>query len=117
MKTTYAFARRGPDKVTEAIAGVLSSGTSFEFKTLFTAVHADLKARNAASGGEEMLRLRSYEKLQSLVQAGIVKKTGKDYRGVSKALVTFMDEMAAANSTFAAKATSRPATRLTKTLS
>ena len=33
-----------------------------EFKPLFNVVHTSLRARNAASGGEEMLRLRVYEK-------------------------------------------------------
>jgi hypothetical protein len=44
----------------------------------------------AASGGEEMLRLRAYEKLQNLVSRGMVKKSGKKYRGLAslaKALV------------------------------
>ena len=46
-------------------------------------VHANLRARNAASGGEEMLRLRAYEKLQTLVSRGMVKKTGKKYKGLA----------------------------------
>ncbi len=46
-------------------------------------VHASLRARNAASGGEEMLRLRAYEKLQTLVSRGMVKKTGKKYKGLA----------------------------------
>ena len=49
-----------------------------------------------------MLRLRAYEKLQNLVQAGIVKKTGKEYRGVTAALVTFMETAAELNAKFAA---------------
>ena len=43
--------------------------------------------RKAASGGEEMLRLCMYEKLQNLVREGRVKKTGKKYKGVVKALL------------------------------
>ena len=70
----------------EELAAVLSKKTSFEFKSLFDVVHANLRARNAASGGEEMLRLRAYEKLQNLVQQGIVKKEGKKYRGVAAGL-------------------------------
>jgi len=54
-----------------------------EFKQLFDIVHENLRARNAASGGEEMLRLRAYEKLQNLVARGMVKKTGKKYRGLA----------------------------------
>lgn len=51
-------------------------------------VHANLKARNAASGGEEMLRLRAYEKLQNLVARGMVKKEAKKYKGIPKQLAT-----------------------------
>ena len=87
---------------------MLSCKSSFEFKALFTVVHANLKARNAAGGGEEMLRLRAYEKLQALVQAGIVKKTGKEYKGVAKGLVTFIATANEMNAEFAARKLSRP---------
>ena len=63
------FSRRGPDIVTEELAVVLSGNTSFEFKALFEIVHANLRARNSASGGEEMLRLRAYEKLHVRILA------------------------------------------------
>ncbi len=78
-----AFSRRLPDLVTEELVNVLSRKSSFEFKQLFDIVHENLRARNAASGGEEMLRLRAYEKLQNLVARGMVKKTGKKYRGLA----------------------------------
>ena len=81
-----AFSRRVPDLVTEELVAVLSRRTSFEFKQLFEILHENLRARNAASGGEEMLRLRAYEKLQNLVARGMVKKTGKKYRGLPSAL-------------------------------
>lgn len=81
-----AFSRRVPDLVTEELVAVLSRRASYEFKELFDIVHENLRARNAASGGEEMLRLRAYEKLQNLVGQGIVKKTGKKYQGVSSAI-------------------------------
>lgn len=81
-----AFSRRVPDLVTEELVAVLSSKSSFEFKQLFEVVHENLRARNAASGGEEMLRLRAYEKLQNLVARGLVKKTGKKYKGMVAAL-------------------------------
>jgi hypothetical protein len=83
-----AFARRLPDLVTEELAAVLSSKSTFEFKELFDIVHENLKARNAASGGEEMLRLRAYEKLQNLVARGMVKKDQKKYKGIPKQLAT-----------------------------
>lgn len=71
--------------------------TTFEFKPLFDHVFTNLRARNAASGGEEMLRLRCYEKLQSLVDRGAVKKTikgvAKTYKGVSAPLALMGVEM------------------------
>ncbi len=81
-----AFSRRVPDLVTEELVAVLSRRASFEFKQLFDLVHENLRARNAASGGEEMLRLRAYEKLQNLVSRGAVKKDGKKYKGLPSAL-------------------------------
>ena len=83
-----AFSRRLPDLVTEELASVLSSRSSYEFKELFDLVHENLRNRNAASGGEEMLRLRAYEKLQNLVARGMVKKDGKKYKGIPKQLAT-----------------------------
>ncbi|HWB61042.1 MAG TPA: hypothetical protein VG733_16225 [Chthoniobacteraceae bacterium] len=88
MKNDFSsFSRRGPDKVTEELAVVLSAKTSFEFKPLFELVHANLRARKSAAGGEEMLRLRTYEKLQVLVNLGMVRKTitkaAKTYRGLA----------------------------------
>ena len=90
MHKKSAFARRQPDLVTEELVAVLSKKSSFDFSQIFDAVHVRLKERNAASGGEEMLRLRAYEKLQHLVSRGMVKKTGKKYRGLAslaKALI------------------------------
>jgi hypothetical protein len=107
MKTTYGFSRKGPDYVAEELARVLSIKTAHEFKALFLIVHANLKACNRASGGEEMMRLRAYEKLHGLVQAGIVKKTGKEYSGVPAALVTFLNTAAELNSQHAARLLSR----------
>ena len=98
-----AFSRRLPDLVTEELVTVLSQKKSFEFKQLFSIVHENLRQRNAASGGEEMLRLRAYEKLQNLVARGVVKKNGKIYKGDSGALAA----MAAANAAQAAAIASK----------
>ena len=115
MKSNYGFSRRGPDRVAEELAAVLSSSKgSFEFKALFSVVHANLKERNAASGGEEMLRLRAYEKLQNLVEAGIVKKVGKEYRGVAAGLASFMATTAELNAEFAARKTNSSSMTKTK---
>ncbi len=95
MKKTYAgtFSRRGPDVVTEELVAVLSGKPSFEFKALFDVVHANLRARKSANGGEEMLRLRVYEKLQTLVGGGHVKKVGKEYKGVTAAILDLGSKM------------------------
>ena len=80
------FSRRLPDLVTEELVLALSQRRSYEFKQLFDVVHDSLRRRKAANGGEEMLRLRAYEKLQYLVLSGAVKKNGKTYTGNSTAL-------------------------------
>jgi len=90
-----SFSHRGPDTVTEELVDVLLDARSYEFKALFGVVHAGLRARNAVSGGEEMLRLRAYEKLQDLVRQGRVKKAGKEYKGVPKALRAFSEDLKA----------------------
>lgn len=84
MSTTRRtrFSRRVPDHVTDELVVVLSDQKTFGFNDLFEVVYENLKARNAVSGGEEMLRLRAYEKLQNLVTRGLVEKNGKEYRGL-----------------------------------
>lgn len=86
-QNTSGFSRRGPDIITEELVAVLLGNCEFEFKALFEVVHMQLRARNAASGGEEMLRLRAYEKLQSLVGIGAVKKVGKQYKANLQSLL------------------------------
>ena len=76
------FSRRVPDHVTDELVNVLSSSETYEFNELFKLVYDNLKLKNAVSGGEEMLRLRSYEKLQGLVSRGLCAKAGKTYRGL-----------------------------------
>jgi len=78
------FSRRLPDHVTDELVNVLSLDKVFGFNDLFERVFENLKLRNAVSGGEEMLRLRAYEKLQNLVTRGLVEKLGKEYRGLSR---------------------------------
>ncbi len=96
-KASGSFTRRAPDNITEELVAVLSSKASFEFKALFDIIFLNLRERNAASGGEEMLRLRTYEKLQGLVSQGAVKRTvkgaTKNYKGVGPRLITLNAEM------------------------
>src|SRR6266576_1218252 len=92
-----SFTRRAPDIITEELVAVLSSKASYEFKPLFDILLLNLRERNAASGGEEMLRLRSYEKLQSLVSQGVVDRkvngVTKKYKGVPARLLALRAEM------------------------
>jgi predicted transcriptional regulator len=78
------FSRRIPDHVTDELVNVLSADETYEFNQLFELVYENLKQRNAVSGGEEMLRLRAYEKLQNLVTRGLVQKEGKKYKGLER---------------------------------
>jgi hypothetical protein len=95
--TGVSFSRRMPDNITEELVAVLSSRASFEFKPLFDIILLNLRERNAASGGEEMLRLRAYEKLQGLVSQGVVNRTvkgiTKKYKGVTARLLALSAEM------------------------
>jgi hypothetical protein len=75
------FSRRLPDHVTDELVSVLMEDKIFPFNDLFERTFEKLKIRNAVSGGEEMLRLRAYEKLQNLVTRGLVEKIGKEYKG------------------------------------
>ena len=82
------FSRRLPDHVTDEIVNVLGGNDKlFGF-------YERLKTRNAVSGGEEMLRLRAYEKLQNLVTRGLVEKDGKEYRGLARIEEAHSDNIA-----------------------
>ena len=88
------FSHKGPSPLIEELVAVLSTKASFEFKPLFELVHLNLKARNYAGGGDEMLRLRVYEQLQNFVSMGMVKKSInkaiKEYRGLAS-LASFLE--------------------------
>jgi hypothetical protein len=96
-KSGISFTRRAPDNLTEELVAVLSSKASFEFKPLFEIMLINLRERNAANGGEELLRLRAYEKLQGLVSQGAVNRTvdgsTKKYKGVLPRLQILSAEM------------------------
>src|SRR5258707_12185645 len=96
-RSAISFTRRAPDNITEELVAVLSSKASFEFKPLFDVVLLKLRERNLASGGEEMLRLRVYEKLQGLVGQGAVNRTvrgrTKKYKGAAPRLRGVRAEM------------------------
>jgi hypothetical protein len=112
---TASFRRRMPDNVTEELVAVLSSRAAFEFKPLFDLVLLKLRERNAASGGEEMLRLRVYEKLQGLVGQGAVNRTvtgiTKKYKGVGPRMATLRAEMKVLRKEWAEKVRAKAAAR------
>ncbi len=85
-KSFPTVSRRGPDLITEELVKALSVNGSFEFKPLFDIVHSNLATRRSTKGNEEMMRLRAYEKLQALVNQGMVAKTitkdGKHYKAL-----------------------------------
>jgi len=110
-----SFSRRMPDNVTEELVAVLSCRASFEFKPLFDIVLLNLRERNAASGGEEMLRLRVYEKLQGLVGQGAVNRTitgtTKKYKGVAPRMRGLKAEMKLLRADWAEKLRAKAAAR------
>jgi hypothetical protein len=94
-KKAFGLSRKGPDHLTEELSSVLQADAWFEFKALFELVHASLKSRNLGRGDMEMMRLRAYEKLQTLVRVGVVEKKVKEYRGNKAALEAFREKVAA----------------------
>src|SRR3989440_3010874 len=112
-RSAISFTRRAPDNLTEELVAVLSSKASFEFKPLFEIILLNLRERNAATGGEELLRLRAYEKLQGLVHQGAVKRivTGltKKYKGVAPRLEVLCAEMKVLRGELAKRARARAA--------
>src|SRR5216684_5103763 len=114
-KASTYFTRRAPDNISEELVAVLSSKASFEFKPLFDIVLLNLRERNLASGGEEMLRLRVYEKLQGLVGRGAVNRTvtgtTKKYKGVAPRMTTLKAEMKVLRADWAKKVRAKAAAR------
>src|ERR1700726_3552611 len=114
-RSAISFTRRMPDNITEELIAVLSSKACFEFKPLFDIVLLNLRERNAASGGEEMLRLRVYEKLQGLVGQGAVNRTvtgiTKKYKGVGPRMATLRAEMKVLRAEWAEKVRAKAAAR------
>src|SRR5205807_2486717 len=115
-RSVISFTRRAPDNITEELIAVLSSKASFEFKPLFEVILLNLRQRNAASGGEEMLRLRVYEKLQGLVNQGAVNRTvtgiTKKYKGVAPRMRGLKAEMKVLRKEWSKKLAAKAAVRI-----
>jgi len=114
-RSAISFTRRAPDNITEELVALFSSKASFEFKPLFDIILLTLRERNLAGGGEEMLRLRVYEKLQNLVGQGAVNRTvtgiTKKYKGVGPRMATLRAEMKVLRNEWAKKVQAKAAAR------
>ena len=85
--------RRLPDYVMDELISLLKEDSEERgFNEIFETIYEKLKQRKAVSGGEEMLRLRCYEKLQSLVEQGLVVRKEKLYKGIKKKIEKALKE-------------------------
>jgi hypothetical protein len=85
----FVFTRTSFDPILEELVVALCGGEPIEFKALFTKVHEELKRKKAASGSEEVIRLRCYERLLKLAGIGLVEKRDRMFRalpGIEQAL-------------------------------
>ncbi len=76
--------RRSPDFIRREVLEVLSGVETIMFNDIFERVLAGMKQKGISIGGEEILRLRMYEKLQTLVAQGALRKRGKEYTVLEK---------------------------------
>ena len=91
------FPPRSPDHVAEQIATVLSTKRAMEFKEIFDLVYAALRSKELARVGEEIILLRTHDKLQTFVASGIATKNERKYKGVPKMLKEFFKTAAEHN--------------------
>jgi len=75
--------RKTPDLVTDELILILHEAGMLEFNDIFQRAVVVMKAKHMSLGGEEILRLRIYEKLQNLVSAGGLMK-GREYTALPK---------------------------------
>jgi len=94
MTKYKTYLRHGKDNAAAELIAALLQQPTYLFSELFHAVHERLKARKVSNVGEDMLRLRVYEKLQAFVAEGLVNKSEKRYSGLQPALLARVDEMA-----------------------
>src|SRR2546427_11509937 len=95
-RSAISFTRRAPDNITEELIAVLSSKASFEFKPLFEIILLNLRERNAARGGQDMLHLRAYEKLHGLVSQVALNRTitraTQKHKGATTQMVVIQEQ-------------------------
>ena len=87
--------RRRKDYASEELIAALLAKSTYTFGEVFQVVNESLKARKVSAVGEDMLRLRVYERLQTFVSQGLVKKAGQEYTPVRSALQALAAEMEA----------------------
>lgn len=83
--------RKAPDLVTNELIVILHQAGMLEFNDIFQRTVIVMKEKHMSLGGEEILRLRIYEKLQSLVSSGGLIKKGREYTAQPK-LVSLKSE-------------------------
>ena len=79
-----SLSAKSRDFLTDEIILILLESKIIEFSDLFGKVVDVLKQKHHHVGGEEILRLRIYEKLQSIVSSGGARKKGKTYEVLPK---------------------------------
>jgi hypothetical protein len=85
MQNQNSSFRNNSEIITEELLTLLTAQDgSYLFKEIFSIIHERLKERNAATESEEMLRLCTYEKLQELMERGLVQKDGENYRSAGE---------------------------------
>lgn len=76
--------RKSPDLVTDELIDIMQNAGVLEFNEIFLQMLSTMKEKKMPMSGEEILRLRIYDKLQNLVSAGGLMKKGKVYTATPK---------------------------------
>lgn len=76
--------RKSPDLVTDELIDIMQKVGVLEFNEIFLQALSAMKEKKMPMSGEEILRLRIYDKLQNLVSAGGLMKKGKVYTATAK---------------------------------
>ena len=76
--------RKAPDLVTDELIVILHEAGMLEFNEIFQRTVVVMKEKHMSLGGEEILRLRIYEKLQNLVSSGGLVKKSREYTAQPK---------------------------------
>jgi hypothetical protein len=83
-RNPHGATRKPQDQIRAEMLQVLSLAEIILFNDIYEQVFSNMKSKGLATGGEEILRLRIYEKLQTLVSQGALHKKGKQYEVLPK---------------------------------